>query len=934
MPIGRRLIRTHISLPAWETWMALDYSVETVNKLSERFADAELHRSMRVERYEPGDELSYDVTGVAPAIGGKVKLRVEKFIGGGFAGQVYRVKVLDIDSPKGEIAGLAVGGEYAIKILIPPSSGSRKFRDLIYKIGFQAPFSLQVNPSAARAGALWQKFIRRAAGEHFGDDRCVVDILATFVDSKLGSCGEISEWVEGRTWRFEVDDNLFARKKWKPGESIEGMGAPEFMAKREFMAKFVELLHELGAPEFARQYEWWTCKSQPNALKRLDTEDRPTAGLTAVDFRAGLALLAFVPMSPGDVKLIFSGLRRGALVQFDRGNLDKLRAYIDAHGELFADMGPAFQELVKSERRYRHSQLDITHNHVHLLYSGGLWSQIFDGAVGSWRIRNIADEHTGSTLWRSKTLTMLFGLVGAIPSLGMIAAIVIFALGLAAAIPSEPAVEVIEEVLSAPPEPPTDSGEETYQPLLYWGTLFCAIGWAALVAVGSSLVGRLLIRLWGRADHRKHYGAMLTNLGYFKRALSARMCEKLIGWLRDRRVSDATAEKIATANWRVLPHLPLSILPASLHRILSDRAFAAEKLGYIFVRPIRLLVSAEAREQWLREMVAEGQRKHMLTDEDAEAILSRIKDNFIQKYLKSLAVHVCTLPVTQIVSIAVAWIYVWTHPELTSAEATAAAGAILIGFQLVPLSPGSLCRGLYVVYLVIRERNFKDYNIAVFLGFFKYVGYLAFPIQMANHYPALARFMAAHWATGAVRILPVFGEHGALLEHAVFDRFYNYPLSVRKRMGRRAEHRATFEPRKWHAIAAVLVAAVAFGAVEALCRSKWGVLPTLGNLWAMVMILPALVGSLVTIYARGMPFVPRIKLTIVSGVFTAILCALVHACLMFVPALGGTIGESGQVISELWTRAGWGVFLFTLIATVAGLLTEINLGEPKLRSQA
>ena len=78
----------HIRLPAWETWMALDYSVETVRQLTERFAAADLHRPMRVARYEPGDELSYKVTGVAPAVAGKVKLQIEKFVGGGFAGQV------------------------------------------------------------------------------------------------------------------------------------------------------------------------------------------------------------------------------------------------------------------------------------------------------------------------------------------------------------------------------------------------------------------------------------------------------------------------------------------------------------------------------------------------------------------------------------------------------------------------------------------------------------------------------------------------------------------------------------------------------------------------------------------------------------------------------------------------------------------------------
>ena len=117
--------------------------------------------------------------------------------------------------------------------------------------------------------------------------------------------------------------------------------------------------------------------------------------------------------------------------------------------------------------------------------------------------------------------------------------------------------------------------------------------------------------------------------------------------------------------------------------------------------------------------------------------------------------------------------YYWTHPDMPEAEKAAAVAGILVLFQVIPVSPGSFCRGLYTTILAIRERNFKDYNIALFLSYFKYVGYLAFPIQMTYRYPAMARFMAAHWATDAVHIVPVFGERGALLEHWVFCLFYN-----------------------------------------------------------------------------------------------------------------------------------------------------------------
>nr|MBC8374388.1 hypothetical protein [Planctomycetota bacterium] len=349
---------------------------------------------MRADRYDAGQELTYEITGVSDSATGKVRLEIDKFVGGGFAGQVYRVNILEIDSSGQTPGGLEAGKTCAMKILVPPSRGSLAFRNIIYRIGFQGPFQLQVNPAAARAGALWQKFIRRAAGLKFGDEKSVVDIHATFVDRTIGSCGELSEWIDGRVWDFEVDNHLDVLKRHLKGRQVdpEQLGSPEYRAKHRFMGDFVKLLHEIGAHEFARQYEWATCKSQPNVLKRNDAGDGPADGLTAVDFRAGLALLPFGPMSPGDFPLIVKGFLRGSLVQFDRGNLQTLERYIDAHRETFADMGPALEELQAVEEVYRNSLPDITHNHVRLLYSGRLWSTMIDSSITASNVRGIADD--------------------------------------------------------------------------------------------------------------------------------------------------------------------------------------------------------------------------------------------------------------------------------------------------------------------------------------------------------------------------------------------------------------------------------------------------------------------------------------------------------------------------------------------------------------
>ena len=91
-------------------------------------------------------------------------------------------------------------------------------------------------------------------------------------------------------------------------------------------------------------------KSQPNCMKRTDTAD---GGLCAIDFRAGLALLPFLPMSPGDLKLIVDGLKRGALVQFDRCDLGIMEAFVARHPAVFADVRPMIEELKIRDREYR-----------------------------------------------------------------------------------------------------------------------------------------------------------------------------------------------------------------------------------------------------------------------------------------------------------------------------------------------------------------------------------------------------------------------------------------------------------------------------------------------------------------------------------------------------------------------------------------------------
>jgi len=831
--------------------MNKEYSIEVYKDLEKEFKQLALHRPMRIERYETGTELAYEITAVASALKAKVHLIIKKFVGGGFAGQVYQVQVTAIESETGPIDNLEVGGVYAMKILIPPSGFSLLFRNLLYWVGFQGPFQLQVNPAAARSGALWQKFIRRGANIQFGTESAVVDIHATFVDNTLGSCGELSEWIDGRTWRLEVDDHLDVLKRWIKGKKADPqkLGSPEYRAKLKFMRQFVELLHRMGAHEFARQYEWSTWKSQPNCLKRSGSEDSPSKGLTAVDFRAGLALLPFLPMSPGDFKLIATGLLRGSLVQFDRGNIKKLRQFIEEHRENFAGMEGVLEELESAEQVYRNSVPDITHNHIRLLYSPTLWSTMLKSAITGWRVRNLINRQCRDQLQKNTVLTLLFFLLGLIP-----------------------------------------------------------------------LLGRFFRRIWGQPFWRAHYRMILTSVDYLRRAVRAKYIEKIINWHRAGRLDDQRAPIVSKQIWRCIYHWPLSLLPVGIHKLLTDWQFAKERLDFYLLRPVRLYFNTELREQWLRDMVTEGKQKHLLNNDDAGVILAQIDEPYIQKYLKSLAVHVCTLPVTQVVSVSAAIVYVLANPDMPRTQAYAIGLGIIALFQVVPISPGSLVRGLYVLYLVIKERNFKDYNIAVFLGFFKYIGYLAFPIQMTYRYPALARFMAGHWATEAVHVVPVFGESGALLEHKIFNLFYNWPLTIGRRMRKRSERRAGMRPRYWHTGLCAIAGTGIFVVADWLYMDKFGDLPDLMALWGLAAVVPLLIGMVVTLGAGGAPLWKRIAGAALCGVAVGGFSTVVSGLL----ATNDLIGVSTIAITGIW-RA----FVFTLVSVVGVLVTETMMPEPQ-----
>ena len=684
-------------------------NLEQIKRLQTIVDNAALFSRHAPKLYDDGHVFDLEIKGVSPATTGRAKLVAEKFVGGGFAGQVYRSRLTELDLDGEPIPGLEVGGKYAVKIMIPPSGGKRAFRNTLYWMAYQGAFSAQVNEDAARTGAIWQKLIRRGAKIRFGDERSVRDIQATFFDAALGSYGEINEWVEGRDWKFEVDDRVLSRGKQKPGEETHSC---EYLAKKRFMVDIVRLFHDMGAPELARQYEWWSAKSQPNVMKRYDAGEGPSDGLVALDFRAGLALMAFLPMSPVDFALIIRGLRRGKTTQFDEGDLGMLEAFCDEHEDEFADLRPALEELKQVDPAYRAS-LPGNHSVPRLLFDGGVRRSVRAGLVQGWKVRRLIDDEHAEKLVRSTFAFPLFVLAAFMP-----------------------------------------------------------------------FVGKHLRRLWGNAEWRRHFVAFFTSFGYIRRTVRAAQAERLIDWYRDGHVGRRGIDyylKYPTNFWCIWLFPGILPLPAMVHRFMTDWTYAWKSIKEAIRFVVRFWREPAYRVEWLTEQTEDGAKNGMLTPEEKAHILERVPDPFIQKYLKCVAVHVCTLPITQVISVVVG-IWAALRYGKTLGEGIAYGFLTVGAFQLLVISPGSLVRGTYVLYLMIKERNWRNYWLALIVSYWHYVGYLGFPLQMTKEFPTLARFMGGRWATKVTGIIPVFGERGALLEHWVFDVFFNVPLLIRRRL--------------------------------------------------------------------------------------------------------------------------------------------------------
>jgi hypothetical protein len=169
-------------------------------------------------------------------------------------------------------------------------------------------------------------------------------------------------------------------------------------------------------------------------------------------------------------------------------------------------------------------------------------------------------------------------------------------------------------------------------------------------------------------------------------------------------------------------------------------------------------------------------------------------------------------------------------------------------------------------------------------------------------------------------VVPVFGERGALLEHSVFNLFYNWPLTIRRRMRKRSTWRAARQPRYWHILLCALAGSGLFFMIDFFYYLRYAELPGLRTIWAFALVIPVICGAVVTLGAGGASLSKRVIGGTLCGVFVGILYGVVS------PAVANNVQLGAYDIA---INCVWRVFVFSIFTVIGLLVTELKLPEPE-----
>lgn len=352
-----------------------------------------------------------DVSGLTGERVGLESFVIQGYAGSGFAGQVYRASPVSGEPRSmGEIGATQT---VAIKILKPKNRWKRIFRDLLYYCSYQTSYTPRLREPAVRSGLIWQELLRVAAEIEFGLASAVARPLGYYWDFEQGSYVEVHEWVEGKPVCYEADDEIFLGRN----RGVDIPPQTEMARKKRFMQAMVKLCNQIGAVGLARQYEWYTLVSQANVLSRAKPDDGGPE-FTGIDFRPGLAVPFFLPLSPVHLRMAFHGIRRGIFVHFDEVEFGRLESFVAEHGKAHPSLPVLYRQLKQDDQRYRSALPNLWHAGFRRISNPEIRGAVASGLIEDWcRLDKITSD-IALRLQRNSLGFLLFYLLGLLPLAG------------------------------------------------------------------------------------------------------------------------------------------------------------------------------------------------------------------------------------------------------------------------------------------------------------------------------------------------------------------------------------------------------------------------------------------------------------------------------------------------------------------------------------
>ena len=162
----------------------------------------------------------------------------------------------------------------------------------------------------------------------------------------------------------------------------------------------------------------------------------------------------------------------------------------------------------------------------------------------------------------------------------------------------------------------------------------------------------------------------------------------------------------------------------------------------------------------------------------------------------------------------------------------------------------------------------------------------------------------------------------ALLEHGVFNAFYNWPLTYRRQTRARTRLRKTLPNRFWHVPLIAAACVGAFVLIDLASRYLFAQRPDFHRLHLLWVSMAMPCGMAVTRWAGGHSFLRRILYGVLCGAIIGVgyLCTL-----RFGPEfLAGTL-QADVYMPEGSVEAG----IFALLAVHGVIIAELKVKEPK-----